>query len=336
MVARMIVNDKLPHSSKIPLTGGLPTGTDKDFTFAIIGDRTGIATPGVFEKAMDVLQALRPDFVVSVGDLIEGCCENAEEAHEEWDEVDALVERLSLPLYQTVGNHDYGGFELMRDVWRERKGCEYYAFRYHDSLFLVVNTEASDTFPAEDYGDWRRFVRSIRLEPERFEELTRHFMEQWLKLEHISDWPYRETAGAPDIDDEQIEFFREVLEQNEDVRWSYVFMHQPGWKTNVPSYVRLMSLLQGRKYTAVAGHLHYMEVMEIEGIQHIQMGSTGAHNPHAERQYAAKPSTEEGNFEGKGSPFSIVWVSVKDGTPIFTVIPLQGIEGVEGFKRRTD
>ena len=42
------------------------------FRFAIVSDRTGGARPGVFERAIDELNLLRPEFVISVGDLVEG------------------------------------------------------------------------------------------------------------------------------------------------------------------------------------------------------------------------------------------------------------------------
>ena len=43
-----------------------------NFQFAVIGDRTGGHRPGVFQGGMDVLNLLQPEFVMSVGDFIEG------------------------------------------------------------------------------------------------------------------------------------------------------------------------------------------------------------------------------------------------------------------------
>lgn len=45
----------------------------KNFQFAIIGDRTGGANAlGTFDLAMDQINLLQPEFVINVGDLIEG------------------------------------------------------------------------------------------------------------------------------------------------------------------------------------------------------------------------------------------------------------------------
>src|SRR3954452_19790607 len=57
------------------------------FQFAIVGDRTGRHRPGVFEKGIEKLNLLQPEFVMSVGDLIEGYTKDQAEIDEEWDEI---------------------------------------------------------------------------------------------------------------------------------------------------------------------------------------------------------------------------------------------------------
>ena len=42
-----------------------------EFQFAVISDNTGGAYPGVFDAAMTKLNLMQPEFVMSVGDLIE-------------------------------------------------------------------------------------------------------------------------------------------------------------------------------------------------------------------------------------------------------------------------
>jgi hypothetical protein len=43
-----------------------------DFQFAVVSDRTGGHRARVFSRAVEQLNLLQPEFVVSVGDLIEG------------------------------------------------------------------------------------------------------------------------------------------------------------------------------------------------------------------------------------------------------------------------
>ena len=42
-----------------------------DFRFAIIGDRTGSAIPGVYERILSEAAFMNPDFAINVGDTIE-------------------------------------------------------------------------------------------------------------------------------------------------------------------------------------------------------------------------------------------------------------------------
>ena len=43
-----------------------------NFHFVILGDRTGNAQPGVYERIWSELGELHPDFVINVGDTIQG------------------------------------------------------------------------------------------------------------------------------------------------------------------------------------------------------------------------------------------------------------------------
>ena len=42
------------------------------FRFVVVGDRTGNHVEGVYGEILDEVQRLRPDFVITVGDMIEG------------------------------------------------------------------------------------------------------------------------------------------------------------------------------------------------------------------------------------------------------------------------
>jgi hypothetical protein len=111
-----------------------------EFSFAVVTDRTGEHRDGVFEAAMEKLGLLGPDFVVSVGDLIEGYTEDRAELAAQWDEFASFVARLDVPFFYTPGNHDYSN-TVMAEVWRERFGPSFYHFRYRGVLFLVLNSE---------------------------------------------------------------------------------------------------------------------------------------------------------------------------------------------------
>jgi hypothetical protein len=52
----------------------------------------------------------------------------------------SLEEQKKLPFFLAIGNHDCGS-SLMGNVWRARYGSEYYAFRYKNALFVMMNSE---------------------------------------------------------------------------------------------------------------------------------------------------------------------------------------------------
>jgi hypothetical protein len=106
------------------------------FRFAVVGDRTGGHRGGVFALAVERLNWLRPDFVLSVGDLIEGY--RKEDLAAEWAEFQGLVGKLTVPFFYVPGNHDYG--EHRNKAWNERFGRSYYHFQYKGVLFLVLNS----------------------------------------------------------------------------------------------------------------------------------------------------------------------------------------------------
>lgn len=127
-------------TAQIPVTDRPFNNGEDVFRFAIISDRTGGMRPGIFEDAVDKLELLQPEFVMSVGDLIEGFTEDPAVWTAQWDEFEPIAERLSMPFYFVAGNHDITNEALLK-VWKERRGDPWYDFIYKDVLFLVLHTE---------------------------------------------------------------------------------------------------------------------------------------------------------------------------------------------------
>src|SRR5581483_10904394 len=61
--------------AKNPWTNLRVNNDPREFRFAIVSDRTGGHRAQVFSKAVERLNLLQPEFVISVGDLIEGYTE---------------------------------------------------------------------------------------------------------------------------------------------------------------------------------------------------------------------------------------------------------------------
>jgi hypothetical protein len=110
------------------------------FQFVIVSDNTGGARTGVFESAVGKINLLQPEFVVSVGDLIEGYSESPEILASQWAYFESMVNRIEAPFFYAPGNHDYSN-NVMADLWKKKFGRSFYHFTYKDALFVVLNTE---------------------------------------------------------------------------------------------------------------------------------------------------------------------------------------------------
>jgi len=70
-----------------------------NFQFVILSDRTGGARPGVFADAVRKTNLLEPEFVICIGDLIEGHTEEPAKLEHQWNQFEALVDRLDMPFF---------------------------------------------------------------------------------------------------------------------------------------------------------------------------------------------------------------------------------------------
>lgn len=120
----------------------------RNFQFAIVTDRTGGHRPGVFATAVKKINLMQPEFVISVGDLIEGYSEDNGQWALEWAEFQSKLKQLQMPFFYVPGNHDLAN-RLMSENWKRKFGRTYFEFRYHDVLFVALNSEdppASEPF----------------------------------------------------------------------------------------------------------------------------------------------------------------------------------------------
>ena len=145
----MVVDTRAPGDSvfvtpemgpKTPWTGRQFLNDAAEFQFAIIADIHGGNRPGVFEDAVDKINLMRPEFVLSVGDLINGYTEDEAQIDSEWDAFEQQVAPLGMRFFFVPGNHDLSN-ETMTRKWEERYGRSYYHFLYRDVLFLCLNSE---------------------------------------------------------------------------------------------------------------------------------------------------------------------------------------------------
>ena len=88
-----------------------------NFQFVVLGDRGGGARPdGTYERAIEQINWLQPEFVMSVGDYIEGYKTVEAEMNEQWEEFEAIITELNSPFFYVRGNHDIN-MPLTRKAW---------------------------------------------------------------------------------------------------------------------------------------------------------------------------------------------------------------------------
>lgn len=111
-----------------------------DFQFVVVSDRTGGHRASIFSKAVEQINLLQPEFVLSVGDLIEGYTQDVDKLNADWKEFQGYVSKLDMPFFYTPGNHDLAN-PYQVTYWKEKFGRRYYHFVYRDVLFLILNTD---------------------------------------------------------------------------------------------------------------------------------------------------------------------------------------------------
>ena len=113
-----------------------------DFRFSILGDRTGEAQPGVYEQVWKEVDRLHPDFVINVGDVIQGG--NDATMDQEWRSVQAVWQRYRYPLYFTPGNHDVWSTGSAKTYEKVTGRPLSYAFDYQGAHFTVLDNSRTD------------------------------------------------------------------------------------------------------------------------------------------------------------------------------------------------
>ena len=131
---------QIKSEAKNPWTH-LKLNADADqFQFAVVSDRTGGHREKVFSRAVHQINLLQPQFVMSVGDLIEGYTLKDDAIKTQWDEFDSFTKGFQMPFFYVPGNHDVTN-KTMAEKWDERYGRKYYHFVYKNALFLCLCSE---------------------------------------------------------------------------------------------------------------------------------------------------------------------------------------------------
>lgn len=203
------------------------------FRFVILGDRTGEAEPGVYERVWQEAATENPAFVLSVGDSIQGLNDATAEA--EWRQFEQILTPYRrFPLFLAPGNHD---------IWSARSAT---LFQKHAAHL------AQPPHPAH-YG---------------FDYSQTHFT--------ILD-----NSRSDSLLPEELQFLQTDLEAHKDQPVKFIVSHRPSWLVdamfqNPRSRLHQLAKQYGIQYV-IAGHLHQMLDIDLEGVTYLSMASAGGH-----------------------------------------------------------
>ncbi len=216
----------------------LDTLPEPIFEFAIVADNTGGERDGVFSMAVDKLNALRPQFVMSVGDLISGYTEDPAILSKQWKTFQGYLRELEPPFFYTAGNHDMSN-DVMRKDWNARYGRAYYSFNYRGCHFMVL---ASEGVGAQEMGEAQVAWAEADLERHKSAKWTFIFM-------HKPLWDYDANRVAAGV--------------------------KSGAPQKLTGFERVEAALDGRPRTVFAGHYHKYNLHRRDHRDYFVLATTG-------------------------------------------------------------
>ena len=240
---------------------------EEDFTFALISDLNGGEREGVYSTAVAQLNRIEPTFVLSVGDLIDGGTEDAAQLTKEWDSFEERTNKFTMPFFYLGGNHDLTN-PIMREFWNQRFGPRYYHFVYENVLFLMMDSE--------DYEE-KRMLEIYEARAEAIKILDGEIEGNY----EDSDYYHMIERRIGGMSNQQLDYFKGVLDRYPEVKWTFVLMHKPLWmREDNKGLGQLEEALGSRPYTVINGHFHSYSHRIRYNRDYMILGTTGgSQNP---------------------------------------------------------
>jgi predicted phosphodiesterase len=174
------------------------TEPKNDFRFSIIGDRTGGAQPQIFGRVWREVDMLHPDFVINVGDTIQGGRDQT--APQEWMELRPIWQRYShYPLYFTPGNHDVFS-DTSKKLYEQESGRPaMYSFNYQDAHFTVLDNSRTTDLSEEQIQFLEKDLEENKGRSPKYVFFHKPYWIALLKM-GSSDFPLHRIARKYNVD----------------------------------------------------------------------------------------------------------------------------------------
>ncbi len=230
-----------------------------DFTFAFMTDihvqPERNAAEG-FMAAITRVNELKPDFVITGGDLImDALGVSYERADSLYDLYQELIENFEMPVYNTMGNHEVFGIYEKSGV-----GSDHPEYK-----FGMYEKRLGDTYYSFDQGGWHFIVLNSVIETEDRQYIGMIDEEQmaWISNDLLEVDP--ETPIVISTHIPFITVFTQILYGE----------FAPEYHGLVVENAReVLDLFDGYKLKLVLqGHLHYLEAIEVNGTHFITVGA---------------------------------------------------------------
>jgi 3',5'-cyclic AMP phosphodiesterase CpdA len=201
-----------------------------------IGDKHAPHAADNLKRAVEMINARRPDAVILSGDIGEN--------PRAWDEAKSILKKLKSPLYYVPGNHDVHSSDVER--YRSAFGKDYYDFEVKNVRFVVIDSQL--------LGNYDVFGAKI---PEPLPATTEEESEHMLAWANGLGEKAEKRAGGVVIGVQHIPVFHDGGFPDP----------KPYWVISEPYRSREMKALRelGIKHMLV-GHWHNGRVFEREGI----------------------------------------------------------------------
>lgn len=154
---------------------------ENDFHFTILGDRTGNAQAEVYGRVWREIDLLHPDFIINVGDSIQG--EKDATAAAEWADLQEFWKRYArYPHFFTAGNHDIWSPASRRLFEKVTGRKATYSFDWQNAHFTVLDNSQTLELGGEQLAFLEKDLAANKTKSPKFVFFHKPYWIAYLKL----------------------------------------------------------------------------------------------------------------------------------------------------------